>query len=29
MRCNIKNKQLPANCPKCGKRLINSTIEED
>ena len=21
MRCNIKNKQLPHNCPKCGKKL--------
>lgn len=24
MRCNIKNKQLPHKCPKCGKKL-NST----
>ena len=21
MRCNVKNKQLPHNCPKCGKKL--------
>ena len=21
MRCNIKNKQLPSKCPKCGKKL--------
>lgn len=21
MRCNIHNKQLPHNCPKCGSKL--------
>lgn len=21
MRCNIKNKQLPHKCPKCGNKL--------